>query len=95
MDTYTCPQTDVKTLYGNKAQKAQVRISPNPVVNTAVVTIEGADTFGHDLRIVNTNGWEVENRSFEGNTTTIDMSACQVGNYMISVDGIVVNVIKQ
>ena len=94
-DTYTCPQTDVKTLYGNNAQKAQVRINPNPVVNTAVVTIEGADTFDHDLRIINTNGWEVENRNFEGNTTTIDMSGCQVGNYMISVDGIVVKVIKQ
>jgi hypothetical protein len=108
VDTYTCPQTDVKTLYGNQAQKAQVRISPNPVVSTAELTIEGADTFDHTgspqasavgcqhtLRIVNANGWEVEQRRFEGNTTTIDMSACQVGNYMISVDGIVVNVIKK
>ncbi|MBQ1858366.1 MAG: leucine-rich repeat protein [Paludibacteraceae bacterium] len=108
VDTYTCPQTDVKTLYGNQAQKAQVRISPNPVVSTAELTIEGADTFDHTgspqasavgcqhtLRIVNANGWEVELRRFEGNTTTIDMSACQVGNYMISVDGIVVNVIKK
>ncbi|MBR3648516.1 MAG: hypothetical protein IKN59_09070 [Paludibacteraceae bacterium] len=97
VETFTCPQTDVETLYdpANRPAAAKVSVHPNPVQTTATVTIEDSQTEDHTLRIVSMNGWEVENRSFDGNTTTIDMSGCQVGNYMISVDGIVVKVIKK
>ena len=97
VETFTCPQTDVETLYdpANRPAAAKVSVHPNPVQTTATVTIEDSSAADHMLRIVSMNGWEVENRSFDGNTTTIDMSGCQVGNYMISVDGIVVKVIKK
>jgi hypothetical protein len=35
------------------------------------------------------------NTTFMGNETTVDMSGYVIGNYMISVDGIVVKVMKQ
>ncbi len=96
--TFTCPQTDVETLYGQSdaaAKQAKVSVYPNPVVSTATVTIEDSDTFDHVLRVVNGNGWQVEQREFEGMETTINLTGCTAGHYMISVDGIVVKVIKK
>ena len=94
--TYTCGQDDMETLYGaDNASKAQVKAFPNPVVTTTTVTIEGSDTYEHSLRVVNLMGIEVENSRFEGNETTVEMTGYPQGNYMISVDGIVVKVMKQ
>ena len=94
VDTYTCPQTDLTTLY--KSDKpAKVRAYPNPVVSTTTVTIEGSDHYEHTLRIVDLMGSEVMTSHFEGDETTVEMSDCPQGNYMISVDGIVVKVMKQ
>ena len=96
VDTYTCPQTDVETLYGNDAPAEVIlRVSPNPVVTTTNLTVEGSDKFDHNMRIVNVNGWEVYNDTFEGAETTVDMSTYPQGNYMILVDGVVINVIKK
>ena len=98
VETFTCPQVDVETLYGQSdaaAKQAKVSVYPNPVVTTATVTIEDSDTFDHVLRVVNGNGWQVEQREFEGMETTIDLTGCTVGHYMISVDGVVVKVIKK
>ena len=44
--------------------------------------------------MVNTVGIEMESRTFEGETTTIDMQSYPRGNYMVSVDGMVVRVIR-
>ena len=86
----------VKTAFINgDTTQANVSARPNPVVNITTVTIENSDTYEHSLRIVNLMGQEVMNSSFEGDTIDVDMSGYQTGNYMISVDGIVVKVIKK
>ena len=95
--TYTCGQTDMETLYGagEQAQAPVVRAYPNPVVNTTTVAIENSLEWNHNLRIVNLMGVEVMNTTFEGNETNVEMSGYPQGNYMISVDGIVVKVMKK
>ena len=95
--TYTCGQSDMETLYGADKQqkKATVKAYPNPVVNTTTVTIENSENWNHSLRIVNLMGIEVMNSTFEGNETKVDMDGFAQGNYMISVDGIVVKVMKK
>jgi hypothetical protein len=96
VETYTCPQTDMETLYKG-GQKAQVivRAYPNPVVNNTTVTIENSEETNHILRVVNISGVEVLRTNFEGNETMVEMSDFVQGNYMISVDGITVKVLKQ
>ena len=94
--TYTCGQADMQTLYGaDKQQKAIVKAFPNPVVNTTTVSIEHSDNWEHALRVVNLMGVEIINTTFEGDRTTIDLDGHAQGNYMISVDGIVVKVMKK
>ncbi len=95
VETFTCPQTDMETLYQDDIKQAKVSAYPNPVVNTTTVTIENSENRNHNLRIVNMMGIEVENATFEGNETTVDMGGYTTGNYMISVDGIVVKVMKK
>ena len=95
--TYTCGQSDMETLYGadSKQPKAIVKAFPNPVTTTTNVTIENSENYDHNLRIVNLMGVEMMNTTFEGNETVVDMNGYVQGNYMISVDGIVVKVMKQ
>jgi len=94
--TFTCEQTDMQTLYGAETNKqAKVRAYPNPVVTTTTVSIENSENYEHNLRIVNLMGIEVENTTFEGNETVVDMDSYTTGNYTISVDGIVVKVLKK
>lgn len=93
--TYTCGQADMETLYGDDTPKAQVKAYPNPVVDRVNVTIEGSEAWTHTLRVVSLMGSEVINTNFDGNETTIEMIGVPQGNYMISVDGIVVKVMKK
>ena len=95
--TYTCGQADMETLYGEgqQAQAPVVRAYPNPVVNTTTVTIENSDAAEHTLRIVNLMGAEVLSATFEGTETKVEMGTFVQGNYMISVDGVTVKVLKQ
>jgi len=95
--TYTCGQADMETLYGADKQqpKATVKAFPNPVVNTTTVTIENSENWNHSLRVVNTVGIEMFRTTFEGNETELRMDGFVQGNYMISVDGIVVKVMKK
>ncbi len=95
--TYTCGQADMENLYGadNKQVNAIVKAFPNPVITTTNVTIENSENYEHNLRIVNLMGVEMQSTTFEGNETVVDMNGYVQGNYMISVDGIVVKVMKQ
>ena len=93
VDTYTCSQDDM-SLYGDTKQ-AKVSAYPNPVVNTTTVTIENSYNYEHKLRIVNLMGIEMMTTSFEGNTTSVEMGTFPQGHYMISVDGVVVKVMKK
>ncbi len=95
--TYTCGQADMETLYGEgqQAQAPVVRAYPNPVVNTTTVTIENSDAAEHTLRIVNLMGAEVLSATFEGTETKVEMGTFVQGNYMISVDGVTVKVLKK
>jgi hypothetical protein len=97
VETYTCGQADVETLYGagKKAPAAIVKAYPNPVIDKTNVTIENSTEWQHNLRIVNLMGIEVFSTTFEGNETTVEMGMYQIGNYMISVDGITVKVMKK
>ena len=95
--TYTCGQADMETLYGedNEQAKIVVKAFPNPVVNTTTVTIENSDAAEHTLRIVNLMGAEVLSTTFEGTETKVEMGTFVQGNYMISVDGVTVKVLKK
>ena len=94
--TYTCGQADMETLYGAEKQaKVVVKAFPNPVVNTTTVTIENSENWNHSLRVVNLTGVEMFRTTFEGNETVVRMDGFVQGNYMISVDGIVVKVMKK
>ena len=96
VETYTCEQTDMQTLYGAETNKqAKVKAYPNPVNDNTNVTIEGSEEWVHNLRIVNLMGVEMNSTTFEGDHTVVEMSGYPQGNYMISVDGIMVKVLKQ
>ena len=95
--TYTCGQEDMETLYGadSNQQQAQVVAYPNPVESSTNVTIKNSTLWNHNLRVVNLMGIEVLNTTFEGDETIVNMSGFVSGNYMISVDGISVKVMKK
>lgn len=94
VETYTCPQTDVETLITDEDQPLTVNAWPNPATSNITVSIEGSNTFTHTLRVLNTVGVEMECRTFEGKSTTINMNDYQHGNYVVNVDGVVVRIIK-
>ena len=95
--TYTCPQSDMTTLITEP--QPTLTAYPNPTRD--VVTLElltphssllTAQT--HVLRLLNLQGVELERRVFEGSTLQLDLSAYQRGSYVVSVDGMVVRVIR-
>ena len=93
--TYTCGQDDMNTLYGDDTPKANVKAYPNPVLTTTNVIIENSANNEHQLRVVNLVGIEMFNTTFEGDETIVDMSGYVTGNYMITVDGVAVKVLKK
>lgn len=96
VNIYSCPQKDMDTLYGsNKNANVTVSATPNPVIDFVTISIEGSEAQNHTLKIVNMSGVEVLSTTFEGNSTKIDMSGYQKGNYVVSVDGVTAKVIKE
>lgn len=92
----TCEQTDVTTLVTDAAPAAEkVTVYPNPVIDRATISIENADRFNHTLTVMNVLGMTLVNTTFDGNATEIDLSSFGHGSYTVSVDGIVVRVIKK
>ena len=94
VETYTCPQTDMETLITDDEQSVSVKAYPNPTTEGVTVTVLGSTQYEHTLRVISTVGVEKEYRTFTGNSTTIDMRDYQSGTYMVSVDGVVVRVIR-
>ncbi len=93
VETYTCPQTDMNTLVTETRQKVAINVWPNPTTESVNVNISNENPT-HILRILNTVGLEMEHRTFDGESTRIDMSDYPRGSYMLSIDGIVVRVIR-
>ena len=94
VETYTCPQTDMETLLSDTEDEVNVKAYPNPTTDDITLTVSGSTQFEHTLRVISTVGAEMENRTFEGPSTTIDMRNYRTGIYMVSVDGVVVRVIR-
>ena len=93
VETYTCPQTDMNTLVTETRQKVAINVWPNPTSESVNVNISNENPT-HILRILNTVGLEMEHRTFDGESTRVDMSDYPRGSYMLSIDGIVVRVIR-
>ncbi len=93
--TYTCPQANLTDLISDETPAATVVAYPNPTTESVNITIEGSYDNIHTLRVISTLGVEMEYRTFEGNSTTVDMRSFQLGNYIVNVDGMVVRVIKK
>lgn len=92
----TCEQTDLTTIVPELATtQTNVTAYPNPVVDRVSINIENATSFTHTLRVMNVLGMTLVNTTFDGNTTAIDFSGFSHGAYTVSVDGIVVRVIKK
>lgn len=92
----TCEQTDLTTIVPELGtQPATVNVYPNPTVDQVSVSIDHPEGFVHTLRVMNVMGMTLVNTTFEGDETVVDFSGFGVGSYTVSVDGIVVRVIKK
>ena len=92
VDTYTCPQVDVTTLISDA--QPTLTVWPNPTTGNVTLDIDGSQHQTHQLRIMSTVGVELERRTFDGNSLPIDLSGYPKGSYVVSVDGMMVRVIR-
>lgn len=94
----TCPQANLAVITpseGEPAFNATVSAYPNPTTDRFTVEIENSSEFTHTLQVMNVMGMVLVNTTFNGTTTTIDLSAFNHGNYTVTVDGIATRVIKK
>ncbi len=91
-DTYTCPQQDMNSLISDNP--VSVKAYPNPTSGSMTVSIVNSTQTSHVLTVINEAGIVVESVRFDGDTKTIDMSRYNTGRYFVSVDGYVVNVVR-
>lgn len=92
----TCAQDDMVTLVeGGIAPEPSVTVYPNPTVGMVSVKVENATAGRHTFRVMNVMGVTMLQGSFDGDSTTIDFDNFVNGSYTVSVDGIVVRVIKK
>lgn len=95
MPVISCPQDDVATLIADEATPATVSLFPNPTTDRANISITNSRSYIHTLRVLSIMGVEMENTTFSGNNYQLDLSGYANGSYTVSVDGIVVRVIKK
>lgn len=91
-ETYTCPQQDMTTLISEPA--VSVKSYPNPTTGNVTVSISNSPRHSHLLSVINEAGVVIENVTFEGDTTTIDLSQYTTGRYIVSVDGYAVKIVR-
>lgn len=92
----TCEQTDLTTIVSEVADTpATVSVYPNPAVDRVTVSIDHSATDSHTLRVMNVMGKTLVDTTFDGDATEIDFSGFGIGSYNVSVDGVVVRVIKK
>ena len=92
----SCPQDDITTLLSDEtAPAATVTIFPNPATERAGITVSNSRNDIHTLRVMNIMGVEMINTTFSGDNCQIDLRSFANGSYTVSVDGIVVRVIKK
>ena len=92
VDTYTCPQLDMNTLVSD--QPVSVKAYPNPTPGQVSINVTNSNAATHTLRVTNIAGVVLETSTFSGDTVTVDMSRYQHGTYIVSVDGAVVQVVR-
>ena len=87
---YTCPKTWEAN---NKA--LTLRVYPNPVITIANVELSQNDGNDHSLTVVDNKGIILYRGTFNGATTTFDMSSYEAGSYVIVVDNLKAIVVKK
>ena len=93
--TYTCPQGDLMHLVEDEGEeKASVTVYPNPATESTTIMVEHSPQRTHVLRVLNMVGVEMERRTFEGSETRIDLGMWEKGTYVVSVDGMIVRIVK-
>lgn len=94
---WTCVQTSLgaDNYPTSSTIEATVTARPNPVVDRVVIRIDNSEQFSHTVRVMNIMGVTLHNGTFDGNETTLDFSRFGHGSYTVSIDGIVVRVIKK
>ena len=92
VETYTCPQSDMGTLISDG--DITLTAYPNPTASVVTLTLDGSRRTSHEVRVLTTTGIELERRTFEGESLQLDLTSYSRGNYMVSVDGMVVRVIR-
>lgn len=102
VETYTCPQGNLHHLLDGieaveECGKATLTVYPNPTTDAVTVIFNNEKTRGegHTLRVMNMVGAEMEHSTFQGERTMIELSEYPSGQYMVSVDGVVVKLIKK
>lgn len=91
-DTYTCPQDDMSTLISESP--VSVKAYPNPTAGKVTVYIANSRQTTHQLSIINEASVVVGTATFEGDTTTIDLSRYGTGRFIVSVDGYAVKIVR-
>ncbi|MBO4607722.1 MAG: T9SS type A sorting domain-containing protein [Prevotella sp.] len=91
-ETFICPQTDMQTLVSD--DPTTVTVFPNPTTGDVTIRIDNAVTIEHSIVLLNMMGVQMEQRTFSGSSVNLDLSGYQRGSYIVSVDGIVVRVIR-
>ncbi|MBP5515332.1 MAG: hypothetical protein J6X86_00115 [Bacteroidales bacterium] len=92
VDTYTCPQQDLTTLITDNS--VSVKAYPNPSAGNVTINITNSRQGSHQLSVINDAGVTMESRTFDGYSTTIDMSTYHRGRYIIIVDGYAVKIVR-
>lgn len=88
-----CPWDESKYIVSTPRQV--VHVNPSPVVNQAQVKLQGEfESETHLLRVYNSFGTEILNKTFSGRSYTLDMSALPQGTYLLNVDGVTAKTIK-
>ena len=79
--------------FSTKAVRA-VTVSPNPVKDRCRVSLSWGSADEHTLRVFNSHGTIVMQRSFVGGETVVDVAGLNADVYIVSVDGVTSKMVK-